>query len=67
MLSFFTGGAISISADGKIGVEWNSFRMAWASAELSKKMINDQETEIVINYGCSRNDNFEHIYTCNEV
>ena len=37
--------------------------MAWASSELSKQMIEDEESEVLINYGCHRYDNLEYIYT----
>ena len=61
-----TGGAVAISSEGKIGVEWNSYRMAWASSEISKEMIEYEGSEIIVNYGCHRNDNFEYVYTHNK-
>ena len=63
----FLGGAISISAEGNIGIEWNSFRMAWASAKVSKQMIDTEKSKVVINYGCNRSENLEYIYSLNTV
>ena len=55
------GGAISISPDGKIGVEWNSYRMAWASTDIAKEDITGIDSPIIVNYGCSRDDKFEYV------
>ena len=54
-----TGGAICISPDGKIGIEWNSYRMAWASTQILKGEI---QKPIVVNYGCGRGEKFEHVF-----
>ena len=40
--------------------------MAWASTEISKQMIEDEESEVVNDYGYQRNDRFEYVYTHNK-
>ena len=59
-MCLFSGGAISISPEGKIGVEWNSYRMAWASVEITKEFATEDRSPINIKYGCSRNEEFEY-------
>lgn len=41
--------------------------MAWASAKVSKKMINTEESKIAINYGCNRSDSLEYVYSLDNV
>ena len=42
------GGAVAISREGEVGVEWNSERMAWAYVR-----------EGVLHYGCNRGEDFQ--------
>lgn len=42
------GGGIIITKDGDIGIEWNSFRMAWA-------FVRDG----ILHYGCNRGEHFQ--------
>ena len=41
--------------------------MAWASAKVSKQMIDTEKSKVAINYGCNRSENLEYIYSLNNV
>ena len=54
---------MSISSDGKIGVEWNSLRMAWASTIIPEEDMEEGKNPIYVRYGCSKNDDFKYSIT----
>ena len=62
------GGAIAIDTKGRIAIEWNSVRMAWAYTILDSTAAAATSTTIAdfiieVHFGCNANEHFiEHLH-----
>ena len=61
------GGAIAIDTKGRIAIEWNSVRMAWAYTILDSASATTSTTIadfiIEVHFGCNANEHFiEHLH-----